>query len=79
MNILSVPFAEIGTEVKALDWLTHHEVKGGKNEERYWIVRTDAQINNPDNDLPMFRLMAFLDQAQRNQYQLVQIIKETPA
>lgn len=75
MKIFQIEFSKLGTSEHALDWITLPESKGGRNDDRYWIIRTDIQVNNPQNDLAMHRLMLFLHNARENDFQTVQIMK----
>ena len=75
MKIFQIEFSKIGTNTEVLNWITLPDIKGGKNEERYWLVRTDIQINNQNNDISMYRLLMLLHQAHINDFQTVQIMK----
>jgi hypothetical protein len=74
-QIFQVVYSRLGTTEEALNWITSPEVKGGRNEERYWLVRTNIAVNNPQNDIAMNALLYFLDEARVHNYQTVQIMK----
>jgi hypothetical protein len=74
-QIFQVNYSKLGTTEEALNWITSPEVKGGRNEEKYWLVRTDIAVNNPQNDVAMNSLLLFLDYSRVNHYQTVQILK----
>lgn len=75
MRIFQLPFSEVRTTEDILNWITSPDVGGGKNCERYWIVRTEVTIGDADTNQALFNLAAFLDMAHKNNYQSVQITK----
>jgi len=75
MRIFQVDFSRLGTTQELLNWLTTEGINGGKNCERYWIVRTNVSIQSPHEDLAIRNLSIFLDMAQKHNYQSVLITK----
>jgi hypothetical protein len=75
VKIFQIPYSSVKTTEDVLNWITNPDTGGGKNCERYWIVRTDVRIGNTDSHEALFNLAAFLDIAHKNNYQLVQITK----
>jgi hypothetical protein len=75
MRIFSLPFSQVQTTEDVLNWIASEETGGGKNCERYWMVRTDVGINDADSHQALFNLAAFLNMAHKNNYQSVQIVK----
>jgi len=75
MRIFSIPFSKVQTTEDILNWITNEDIGGGKNEEKYWMVRTEVRIGDAESNQGLFNLSAFLDMAHKNNYQSVQIIK----
>jgi hypothetical protein len=75
MRIFQLPFSQVQTTEDVLNWMTSEDVGGGKNCERYWMIRTDVRIGDANSHQALFNLAAFLDIAHKNNYQTVQIIK----
>lgn len=76
MRIFQIPFSKVNTSEDVLNWMTSEETKGGKNCERYWIVRTNITIGNPESNPALYTLSVFLDMAHKNNYESVLITKE---
>jgi hypothetical protein len=75
MRIFQIPFSKVRTNENVLNWITSEEVKGGKNCERYWIVRTEIKFAGTEIDEAAFNLAAFLNIAHKNNYQSILITK----
>lgn len=75
MRIFQLPFSEVKTTEDVLNWITSQDIGGGKNCERYWIVRTEVRIGDAESHQALFNLATFLDMAHKNNYQSVQIMK----
>lgn len=75
MRIFQLSFSEVKTSEEVLNWITSEDVGGGKNCERYWIVKTGVRIGDASSNQGLFNLAAFLDIAHKNNYQSVLITK----
>lgn len=75
MKIFQIDFSKIMSDETALNWITSPEIGYGRNEERFWTVKTDANISNPGDNLAMYNLLMFLHHARINGYQTVLITK----
>lgn len=75
MRIFQIDFSKVRTDELALNWITSPEVGYGRNEERFWIVKTDVAISNEQNNEAMHNLLLFLHHARLNNYQTVLITK----
>lgn len=75
MKIFQIPLSRVITDEVALNWITT-DGGYGRKEERYWLVKTDVNVSNPQNNLAMHNLLLFLHFARAGNYQTVQIMKD---
>lgn len=75
MNILCISLEQSKTTAEILDWLTAPEIKGGKNEERHWMVNTNTQLANPHGNQHVELIIALLYLCQIHNFPLLMIRK----
>lgn len=77
MNILSISLEKSRvTDINLLNWLTDiNGGKGGKNCERYWLIKTDINITSQEFNMDVESIKALLFLCTNKGFHLLQIMK----